>query len=523
MQSIGKDVIKEMLFWFLTLLFSLGWGLTAAMAQTAPADAAVAAAGSHAGRFTKYEGTKTCLQCHREQALEMHGSVHYQWRGDTRDLVDPAAPLEGKLGGINDFCIYPNINWIGKVTNVSGARMDTGCARCHTGLGVKPAAAATAAQLANIDCLMCHAAGYKRKVQKVNAVFRFVPDPVAMGMSITQAAQDISKPDKNACLNCHTKSGGGDNFKRGDIEEAHRSATRDFDVHLASKTAGGAGLECTSCHTASGHRIAGRGSDLKPRDSVAPVECSNCHGTAPHDGRDINRHTARVNCTVCHIPQIAKVAPTDVFRNWSAPGELVAARGLYDPAMERQNNVAPVYRFWNGQSKFYNFGDEAVPESNGNILMSTPLGNIGTPGAKIYAFKKHEALQPIDPVNRRILPLKIAHFYETGTIGTAVAEGVKAVGWPYNGYEFARTERYLGVFHEVSPSTQALQCTNCHGGTRLDFAALGYTPKAQRNGKPLCQSCHGNEGSPSFTRIHSIHVDGESFNCSQCHNFTKAN
>ena len=37
--------------------------------------------GSHAGRFSNYEGTKTCLTCHREEALAFHQSVHYQWSG----------------------------------------------------------------------------------------------------------------------------------------------------------------------------------------------------------------------------------------------------------------------------------------------------------------------------------------------------------------------------------------------------------------------------------------------------------
>ncbi len=95
----------------------------------------VGAGKSHADRFTSFEGTKTCLACHKEQALEVHASVHYQWQGDTGDLIDSSTPKAGKLGGINDFCIYPDINWIGKLTNVNGALVDGGCAKCHAGLG----------------------------------------------------------------------------------------------------------------------------------------------------------------------------------------------------------------------------------------------------------------------------------------------------------------------------------------------------------------------------------------------------
>jgi hypothetical protein len=50
----------------------------------------------------------------------------------------------------------------------------------------------------------------------------------------------------------------------------------------------------------------------------------------------------------------------------------------------------------------------------------------------------------------------------------------------YNGKEnveaeWVTTERYMGIFHEVTPKEQALQCMDCHGeGARLDWEALGY-------------------------------------------------
>ena len=117
--------------------------------QTLPdASAVLLAAGSHAGRITAYEGTRTCLRCHTTEALEVHASVHYQWKGDARDVVGAPAPELGKLGGINDFCIYPDINWLGKLTNLAGEKVDGGCAVCHAGLGDRPVKTATAAQLA---------------------------------------------------------------------------------------------------------------------------------------------------------------------------------------------------------------------------------------------------------------------------------------------------------------------------------------------------------------------------------------
>lgn len=481
----------------------------------------VALSGSHAGRFTAYEGTKTCLTCHLAEATDIHGSVHYQWRGEAGEALGLSTSLAGKLGGINDFCIYPDINWIGKLTNLDGQPVDGGCARCHAGLGGKPSAEPTQAQLENIDCLLCHSKSYKRTVAMVDGAWRFVPDTAAMQVSLLQAAVDITKPDSGTCLNCHTRAGGGNNFKRGDLEEAHRTATADFDVHMAPRSAGGAGLSCLSCHVNVGHRIAGRGVDMRERDLPDRVACTNCHAKAPHGNSKLNDHTARVSCTVCHIPEFAKVAPTDLRRDYSAPPEVVAATRLYEPHMLMASHVRPVYRFFNGTSQFYEFGAEAIPEASGRISMAKPLGSINDRGAQIVALKHHTARQPIDPVTRRLLPLKIGIFFQTGNLAAAVQQGVAEVGWPDNGFEFAETERFLGIYHEVAPAQQALACTSCHGGGRMDFAALGYAPLTTRNGKPLCASCHSAK-TADFYKIHDKHVRDKHYDCSTCHTFSKA-
>jgi len=100
-----------------------------------------------------------------------------------------------------------------------------------------------------------------------------------------------------------------------------------------------------------------------------------------------------------------------------------------------------------------------------------------------------------------------------------VADG--GVGWPANGYTYAETERYMGLYHEVAPKAQALGCSSCHGGTRMDFASLGYTPLATRNGRPLCTSCHSSK-TGSFSKIHEKHVTDKGYDCSTCHTFSKA-
>jgi hypothetical protein len=470
--------------------------------------------GSHAGRFDTYAGAATCLACHRTQAVQVYNSEHYQW--------------SGKFGAINDFCIYPDINLIGKLTNTYGNEVDGGCLKCHPGLGSKPTRVANPADadLANIDCLVCHAPKYKRTVDPVSKA-KYIPDEAAMGMTILEAAADIQSTSRDTCLNCHTKSGGGDNFKRGDIEEHHRNpATRAFDVHMSSPALSGGGMHCTECHTVSAHKISGRGVDLRVEEGTRP-DCITCHtATPPHSNSNINNyHVKRVHCTTCHIPTFAKSAPTDMFRDWSAHGELNTATGLYDPARTMQANVTPQYKFWDGTSQFYDFGTRATLQPNGNVLMAGPVASspAGT-GAKIHPFKVHTALQPMDTLTDFLLPLKIGRFYMEGDLVNAIPLGQDGLGWPRNPYDYQKTERWMGLFHEVAPREQALasnnSCTTCHGGTntRMDLRSMGYT--AKKPASDLCNDCHGSK-SYSFTSVHPRHTS-KGYDCSACHNFSRA-
>ena len=481
---------------------------------------------SHANFYETYEGSKTCNQCH-QNAHEVHASVHYQWQGSTPYVVN--MDHGGKLGGINDFCGYPDINFIGQLTNLDGETVDGGCATCHVGMGAKPDSNPSQAQLDNIDCLVCHSDTYKRKVERQSdGSFHFVPAPEKMTVPLIDAITNIQRvPTKGSCVNCHSYAGGGCNNKRGDIEEAHRNPpSKNFDVHMASTDIGGAGLNCTDCHITKSHRIAGRGTDLRPTDLDVPVRCTNCHSNSPHDDNTLNRHTERVDCTVCHIPAFAKIASTDMFRDFSQAAEVDESKRLYEPHIDRQANVIPEYRFFNGFSTFYQFGTKAQLDDNGRVLMSGPVGDIHDPSAKIYPFKHHMAMLPHDPSTGYILPMKMGILFQTGNIDEAIKQGATSVGWALpKGYDFIPAERYMGIFHEVSPKEDALQCNDCHnGGNRMNFSALGYTPKQQRNGRPLCTSCHEDESdewsvTQFFAKVHEEHVNEERITCSQCHNF----
>ena len=233
--------------------------------------------------LTTYEGSKTCASCkeHIGKAEEVFGSAHYQLRGPTPQVPNLGGQMAGKWGGINDFCGYPNINFLFQLTGLDQTTSVTGCGACHVGRGLPPSPTSSQAQLDNIDCLMCHSDLYKRVGAMVNGQPVFINDPT---MNIAAATAAIQNPPSRAtCLTrCHVGAGGGPGFKQGDIDPLQLDPPRTLDVHMASPANGGAGFDCLDCHRHSNHQIAGRGNDLRETDLAVKVDCLNCHSNPAH-------------------------------------------------------------------------------------------------------------------------------------------------------------------------------------------------------------------------------------------------
>lgn len=523
-----RFLVTYSLFVFGFSLLCLGVMLSAtAISARAQTTEPVDGVNPHEG-LTTYEGAATCLPCHEEQVTGLHSSVHFQWKGETPYVEDVG--IEGKITGVNDFCGHPLVNaWLGKMTNVDGVIVDGGCATCHMGTGIKPLADATGAQLASMDCLVCHSDLYKRTVQLVDGVYRMVTALDKMTVDLPAALEAIAKPSKAACVTCHAYGGGGPNNKRGDIEPILANPpTPEVDVHMSPVEAGGAGFTCNNCHVMQEHHVAGRGSDLMPTDLDVVVACANCHTSTPHKSAAVNQHTARVNCTVCHIQTFARHKSTDMFRDFTE-SELDVVKRLYEPKITRESDVVPEYRFFNGYSTFYQLGMAAVPGESGRVLMSGPLGSVQDAQAKISPFKHHQALQPYDLSTQAIIPLNMGIVFQKGDMPAAIVAGAAKLGWTLPlGYDFIPTERYMQINHTVNPAENALTCNDCHGGKKLlDFDLLGYTPLETRDNQPLCTSCHGarkagQTSGQSFYKIHNIHTTAQRLDCSECHTFSKA-
>lgn len=431
---------------------------------------------SHTDYFEKYEGTQTCLKCHQEQAEDFFHSQHYQWKGETPNIVNAHGKKLGKMNTFNDFCTSPAGNWIGFVKNSRGEVISKGCSACHAGKGLLPSETMDKAQLENIDCLVCHASGYRRDLyQDDSGKYEWKPILWKNQEGLDSVAKRISAPTRAMCLRCHTASGGGPNFKRGDLEYTLANPAREYDVHMATE---GKNMQCASCHAGEKHRVVGRGTDLSATDSPGKtLSCSTaeCHGNPPHKLAILNKHSDSVNCTVCHIPKFARDEATDMVRDWSKPVYNEEA-DKYTATITLQKDVTPVYAWFNGFTRAQLPGEPAIRLADGSVGIMMPEGSRDDPKAKIFAFKVHKGRLPLLAQKNWLIPITVEHFFSNGQIDPAVKSAAKDVyGLDNIVYSWTDTTRYMGIFHGVQPKANALKCADCHGANgRFDWKALGY-------------------------------------------------
>ena len=429
------------------------------------------------GYTDNHYNNPNCLDCHETEAREVHGSVHYQWQGDTPYMTNGASP-QGKLtNSVNSYCINILGDW-------------EKCGACHVGKGAMPEPEATQAQLENVDCLSCHS------------------EPGVL-------------PTRADCLTCHAKAGGGDAVKRGDLALATgNTSDSNFDVHMATT---GANLNCESCHVWQNHKVAGKGSDLRPTDLDVEVTCSNCHNSSPHESPDLNKHTAHVACQTCHIPVYAKNASdteateaTETHRTWLNSHSTTAP---FHQEMTLQNDLQPEYKFWNGLSNNYLLGDLAeLDPATGAYPTSRPEGSVQD--GKLYPFKYKTAEQPMVSGTNQMIALDTSVFFATGDADAATRQGLSNMGLSADTpYEWVTTDTYQLLNHQVSPSEQALRCASCHDNISvMDLQGeLGYNLKSTKSN--VCSQCHGDKNYSGYSWVHDKHVKDKKYDCSWCHSF----
>ncbi len=478
-------------------------------------------------------------------------------------------------------------------------------------------------ELANIDCLMCHQEAYKRfpdwtasgegfqdfsllnlielpdgtleqsngdsvlrtgysgipKVDSETQDFQFLPAgvdtlptsvPMApMALTTVEAAQTVHATTRKSCLNCHAGAAGANGAKRGDLSKENEDPSPEIDYHMSSA---GQNLTCSNCHSETlpdgrGHRVRGRGLDLRPNDVPERFTCENggCHSERPHgdysnrDAASRDKHATKVACQTCHIPSYAKAAVgTEVARDWQDPHPSAAAcngRGGWLPREDKGYNLTPSYAWFDGTSEVYYLGEpldgvptipldtEVAASFVGDFEPGDPAYVLGMPNGdvgggldtKLYPMKEHWG--KLASNGATLIGHSTFEFFRTGSFCRAVAVGDNRnpdtacpQGYPGeempSGTKAVAVHTYQTINHGVETADNALGCSDCHGSNaRMNLKEdLGYGLKGPES--QVCTQCHGVKTKDSydggyFSYIHDKHVRDKGKDCSTCHSFSR--
>jgi len=402
------------------------------------------------GKPSPQDVTRNCLSCHSKVGRDVLKTAHWNWKGYSPTLKGYEHRIDLSLSlMVNNSCIAigPNLQE---------------CASCHIGYGWVDAKFDFTNQ-ANIDCLVCHdTTGTYRKDPGKGGL----PDP---SLDLAAIAKKVGRPSRQACGSCHFASGGAPYAKHGDLEPLLADPPADFDMHMGTLK-----MRCQDCHATTEHRIAGM--SMSAPAVEGRVRCERCHGQTPHGvagmlSRHLDDHVRAVACETCHIPFIAKAAPTLLHRDYSQAGQNLPQRldqhGMpqYDKkfgTLTWGKRLVPTYLWYDGTRSASLVGDKIRPSSA--VVLNAPVGEKRNPSARIFPFQVHAAVQPYDTENKILaLPKLLDGYWAHFDWSKAIASGMQQVGLPYSGkYGFVETKMYSSIHHEVVPATKALGCSDCH-------------------------------------------------------------
>lgn len=407
--------------------------------------------------------TRACLKCHPEAAVDFMKTAHWQWLGGEVTVPGHPQPVRiGKKNLLNNFCISITGNY-------------AACTKCHAGYGWSDANF-DFTQAENIDCLVCH--------ERTGAYVKGNAGVPTEESDLLAAARSVGFPKRANCSVCHSYGGGGQGVKHGDLDISLDNPSGEDDVHMGTQ-----GFLCIDCHRTTRHNVSGRAFSVSVEDANG-VSCTDCHRQPPHADQRINKHLASVACQTCHIPTYARKLPTKTFWDWSKAGDpsreddphrylKIKGEFVYD------QNIVPEYLWFNRSVDRYLLGD-AIDSTRATDI-NRPRGDIHDPGAQIWPFKVHRALQPFDRKSNVLLPPVTGGeggYWKTFNWDQAMRLGAQASDIAYSGsYGFAKTVMYWPLSHMVSLKEEALRCNDCHGEqSRMDWAALGYEGDPIRTG-----------------------------------------
>ena len=405
--------------------------------------------------LTPQEVTRKCLECHPESGKQVMKTAHWTWISGDVERNGKNIPL-GKKNQVNNFCISVVGNW-------------GSCVTCHAGYGWGDANYDFNKE-ENIDCLVCHDGSGTYSKTKLG-----MPNK---NVDLRLVAGSVHRPTRENCGICHFSGGGGMGVKHGDLDESLLNANKELDFHM-----GKLNFQCVDCHTTHDHVISGKvNTTYTEKTNASRFNCDKCHTEAPHKDPRLNKHTERVACQTCHIPEFARKLPTKMIWDWSKAGDSTRVDSPHEYLKIKgefvyEEGVVPTYTWFNGKMDRYIIGDKLDGEEEHN--MNHPIGSRSDKNSKIWPFKVHHATQPYDEVNNILIPPITSGeggYWTKFDWAYALETGAKMNNPPYIGkYVFTKTKMYWPITHMVTTGKNALTCVDCHSkGGRLNWAELGY-------------------------------------------------
>lgn len=419
------------------------------------------------------EVTDACISCHNKRHIEIMKSNHWNWLREEY-IEGRGVVYIGKNNVINNFCIGIRGN-------------ETKCAKCHIGYGSKENDLHIN-HADDVDCIVCH----ERTETYVKGEHTGgAPEP---GLDLNKIAQSVGRPNRANCGVCHFYSGGGNNVKHGDLEEAMFEPNHDLDVHMGIE---GTNMVCVDCHTTENHIISGKMYSLSSTNRDRTT-CEHCHQNTPHDNDILNEHTIKVSCQACHIPTYAKENPTKTHWDWSTAGKLKNGQPYSETdslgrvtylsikgSFVWGDHLKPEYIWFNGNASHYMIGD-LVEDTLHPLVLNDLHGSYDDPESKIVPVKVHRATQPYDLETRLLIQPKLyaekkgeGAFWEDFDMMEASRIGMENLGLPFSGkISFIKTDMYWPINHMVSVKDSAVSCGECHtrNGSRLAGLSDFYMP-----------------------------------------------
>ena len=142
----------------------------------------------------------------------------------------------------------------------------------------------------------------------------------------------------------------------------------------------------------------------------------------------------------------------------------------------REQDVEPVYAWFNRKTREQFMGEPVKRVPTGEVGIMVPEGSRDDPESMLYAFKLHRGKLPVLEEKNWLIPIVVEEFFADGDIDKAVKHAAeKTYGVKDARYTWTDTVRYMGIYHAIPPSSEALGCLDCHSsGGRLDWKGLGY-------------------------------------------------